>query len=491
MFNMKIRSFFIIALSSVCIHANAQYAEDALRFSQTTFGGTARIQAIGGAQNAIGADISNLTGNPAGLGFYRGSDFSITPSLRFGSTESRYFGNVTSDQKDNFNIGSLGVVLTQLNQDYTGEYTTNGWVSYSFAFGMNRINNFHSRRYFQGLNPSSSLAQRYAENANANGLSPVGEYSGVEDMAFDLLVIDGSAGSYYALANGNQVQEQNDLVRGAQNEWTFAFGANYSNKLYLGASVGIGSINYDRETQYKESEINDTIYGLSDFTLNEDLNINGSGVNLKVGLIFRPVDFIRIGASAQTPTWYGMEEGFSTYLRSTVNDTAYSLQDNTINSIFEYDLRTPARFNGGLALFFNKNGFISADIEYVNYSKAQVNAGSNFSSFKNINNTEIRNSYQGVFNYRIGAEYKIGDIALRGGYALYGDPYKNQSIDRSKTSITGGLGYRIEDYYFDVAYVHSYYNSLYSPYFLDDGTEPTVTTKYESNSILFTIGTRF
>ena len=97
---MNRKIFLVIAGMFFTGSISAQYAEDALRFSRTFPGGTARIMGMAGAQNALGADISSLVGNPAGLGFYRSSDFSISPTLRFNTTESKTFGNLSSEKRD-------------------------------------------------------------------------------------------------------------------------------------------------------------------------------------------------------------------------------------------------------------------------------------------------------------------------------------------------------------------------------------------------------
>lgn len=492
---MKIRFSIILFLSFITHSLKAQYAEDALRSSETTFGGTARIQSMAGAQTAIGGEIGNLSGNPAGLGFYRRSDFSLSPALRFGSSETEFLGNLHTENRDNFNISSMGFVITQLNQNYTGSDVKNGWVSYSFGLGVNRINTFHSNRFFSGFNTQNSLSQFYSESANQYGLSSDylqnDQITTMEDMAYASYIVDYDFNDsvYYAISTGNQLQKQRDKIKGAQNMWSFAFGANYSNKLYLGASIGLGSLKYRRITQYEETGITDTIYNVSDFKLNEDHNLSGTSFNLKLGFIYRPIDLIRIGASIQTPDYYSMIETFTTDLRSTRNDTALTF--DPLRYVFEYNLRAPFRINYGVAFFFKKYGFISADVEQVNYGQARLNTSSDDINFESKNNSDIKNTYKKAFNYRFGGEVNIGSFALRAGYAIYGDPFKNTIIDRSRTSITGGMGYKIENYYVDLAFINTAYKNLYTPYTLNNNTEPRVNTNYQFNTVLLTIGTKF
>lgn len=473
--------------------AKAQYAEDAIRFSNTTIGGTARVLGFAGAQTAIGGDLGNFAGNPAGLGFYRRSDFSFSPTFRFNTTESSGLGKLSTEQKNNFNIGNLGFVITNLNQDYTGREVVNGWVSYSFGLTMNRINNFHQNRFFTGTNPSSSISQYFAENANSiPGYIPDTLVSSLEDMAWFgyLLNYDTVNNRYTPVSTGNVNQKQKDLIKGSQNEWTFAFGANYSNKLYLGASLGIGSLSYTRETQFVESAISDPENNVTSLTLNETHRLSGSSVNLKVGAIYRPVDLVRFGVSIQTPNFYRIDENFKTDLSSIRNNSTVSTF-TPLEYILQYSLNTPYRYNGGVALFFGKLGFITADAEYVNYSQARVRTELDDFNFGDNNNADINRLFTNTLNLRLGAEARLGDIALRAGVANYGDTYKSAAIDDSRMLLTAGIGYRAEDYYIDFAFVNSSYKSVYSPYFLANGSQPTINNKINTNSLVITFGTRF
>jgi hypothetical protein len=480
--------FSVIAYSSF-----AQYEEDALRFSQNFIGGTARIIGMAGAQQALGADISSLTGNPAGLGFYRKSDFSISPTLRFNTTESSVYNTLSSERRDNFNIGSVGFSIAQVNQDYTGRERQQGWVSQSFAFSYSRKNNYYEDRYFQGNNVNNgSITQYFAQLANAGDTASIfdGNINTIEDMAWNGYMIDyDSTSTFIGLSSGNNTQSQIDRIEGSQNEWSFGFGANYSNKLYLGASLGISSVRYEQTTKFNESKINDPTYNLQDVQLNERLNVEGNSVNFRIGTIFRPIDLIRIGLSLQSPDYYNFDERFSTDASSRANGTGYSF--SPLDYFFQYRLRTPFKYQGGLAFFLNKYAIISGDVEFMDYSSNRLSAQGINSDFGPQENANMNNLYQNTMNYRLGAELKFGDLALRAGYANYGDPYRNPSYDQSRQFITAGLGYRYINYYVDFAFSNQQYTSKYSPYFLDAGNEPVVTTTHTINSLILTLGTRF
>ncbi len=467
--------------------STAQYVNDAARFSQTTFGGTARITAIGGAQTAIGGDISNLAGNPAGIGVYRSSDFSISPSLNFNRSTATYFGEKTPAGVDNLNVGSLGVVFAQTFSDYTGKDNTSGWVSAGLGFGFNKINNFRNDFIVSGNNTDNSITHYFADELNQfteNSLA---------DAAFNSFLVNYDANtSYYIPAiNSNTYQVDKISTSGAQNEWVINTGGNYANKFYIGAGLGITGLRYNETADYSERGFvdvggNDTT--LQRFTITDSRRVSGTGYNFKIGGIFRPVDFIRIGATVQTPTYYQLSETSEVVLEADLADSLRLFTASTeLNYAFDYNLRTPFKYNVGVALFFKKLGFITADIEQVNYDLTALSANS-FSDFEIENNKDIRVSFTNVTNYRLGAEAKLGAISLRGGYAYYPHPLANTS---ATTSYTGGIGYKVADYYFDITVVNSQWSKTHNSYTIVNGKTPSADVQFNRNSVQLTFGTRF
>jgi len=153
----------ILIISSLLLSAyllQAQYAEDALRYSQIYYQGTARNMATGSALGAMGADFSTLSSNPAGLGMYRGGEFSITPEIFNRKITSTYNGTTSEDARTNFDLSNVGLV-TSKNISRGG----NGWKYFNFGFGMNRLNNYNSNSVIQGMNPNNSRIDVYYEQA--------------------------------------------------------------------------------------------------------------------------------------------------------------------------------------------------------------------------------------------------------------------------------------------------------------------------------------
>ena len=95
---MKLKNILFTSLlvTGLSYSADAQFVGDAFRFSQENSGGTARFKGLGNAKTALGGDISSITGNPAGLGFFGQSDMSITVNYNNANNKGTYFGNRAS-----------------------------------------------------------------------------------------------------------------------------------------------------------------------------------------------------------------------------------------------------------------------------------------------------------------------------------------------------------------------------------------------------------
>ena len=69
----------------------AQNDVDAIRFANTIPGGTARNIGAGSIMGAIGGDMGGISSNPASLGLFRRSEFSLSPSMAFMKTKTNFF----------------------------------------------------------------------------------------------------------------------------------------------------------------------------------------------------------------------------------------------------------------------------------------------------------------------------------------------------------------------------------------------------------------
>jgi long-subunit fatty acid transport protein len=179
-----------------------------------------------------------------------------------------------------------------------------------------------------------------------------------------------------------------------------------------------------------------------------------------------------LGFTFQTPTWYSLNDeyaadtyaNYSGYLYNPTDDIEEVLgeyQEFTDIFLSNYNLNTPLKIGGGATVFLGKNGFLSADVDWVDYGSARINTN-DFD--EGPDNLEIQNLYTSTINFRFGAEYKYSNFRFRGGYAYYGDPIANSDYDRSTQQISGGLGMKINKFSIDFALVNSKFNTLYSSY---------------------------
>lgn len=504
----------MISLGLVCLlsAANAQvqqgsfgYYNDALRYSQHQTFGTARLAGLGGSGSVLGGDVSSAILNPAGLGMFNRSQFTFTPGFSSLQTEGNSFGLSPNDEATRFTIANLGVVIN-FNK---GDLVPGSFRGGSLAITYNRMNDFKRNVLISGFNGSSSIIDAMLQQAD--GLFPE-ELGGISQVGYDHYLINPDPNDetlYHSPVLGFPTQTETLRSQGYMDQINLAYGTNFDDKIYLGAGLGIVTANYTNSRIFIEQFNNEP---LSNFTIDERLDVNGSGVNFNIGAIFRPVDLVRFGVSYTSPTYFNFsEEGDNIYVSEWNNyDVANFTDDNgnrliledtvlgtleTATDIFfsNFNLRTPSRLNAGVALFFSKNGFITADIERLNYSKANVSSGDFFTG--NDNET-IENIYNAVTNFRLGAEYRYKVFRFRLGFAKDADPYKNNfddiDLDRSRKTISGGVGINMGKYFFDLAVVNTQYDQSFRSYRLfDNVNSPQAIINHNLTNARLTFGLNF
>ncbi|MEI7661114.1 MAG: hypothetical protein WCK34_02895 [Bacteroidota bacterium] len=486
------KSFILsLLIATACLSVNAQTAEDALRYSRVFYSGTARFNGLSGASGAVGLDISTFATNPAGIGLYKNSEATITLAPAFSNTSSSYNGNNSSDFTGNMGLGNAGVVL---NLNPLGKNSSGSVKSINVGIAFNRQNDFNNRIVIHGVNNTNSMMQGYVNTLNGSS-EYIAPASLQDNYPFDiglayntnLLGYDPVSKLYYCDAPvGGVIQDKTITTSGSMNELDLSVGGSLEDKLFLGMTLGISSINYVESSIYSETRADTSIHNFYSFNYRYDLHTRGTGVNLKLGLIYIPANWIRLGASIHTPTWYpNMRDEWYSSMRSTFSDSTNwsGAQDSPIGT-YDYQMLTPFRAMGSLAFVFGRIGLISADYEYVDYSRARFNSTDD--NFTDVNN-QIKSSYQSWGTVRIGTEWKISNFRLRGGCAYYSDPYKSEQNKSDRIQVSGGIGYRGKHYFADLAYV---WTKMNQDYYLYDLANPAPVT-YKTSSLLATIGFRF
>jgi len=482
----------------------AQSDEDALRYSQLSFGGTARFMGLSGAFGALGGDFGSLSENPAGIGLYRNSEFSLSPAVTGIHVQSNYISNVSTGDAYKFNLGSMGLVISS---DLTKSDPNNKWKRLNFGFGINRLNDYNSSAYFSGYNNSNSLVDYYAEQANQGGgvapsqitsTYPFG--AGLFYQAY-LLNPDVSDTSFYntAIEGGNVQQDGSISQNGSTSEFLFSIGSNYDDHLLLGMSLGMPSIHYNSTINWRETDANNVHSDFNDFTLINFLSTNGTGFNAKFGATYIFNDVIRVGAALHTPTYYWMHDDYSATINSNLNSVG-GISYPSPQGSYNYDLVTPWRAVGSVAAYYKKYGFISLDYELADYSSMSYHFKRNVSidekAIESSLNQTINLKYKLASNVRVGAEFAYDMFRLRGGVAYYGSPFQSGIAtgdnDYSRMSFSGGVGIRGQHAFFDVAYVRTTAKEFYQPYTLvNQQPVPGVSLDKTTNNFLATVGLKF
>lgn len=495
---MKFR--FLLSMAVIVAAAgqvHAQYSEDALRFSRSQWGGTARFKAIG-AQTGIGGDLSSVGGNPAGIGLFTRSEFSFTPEFNGYNNNAQYLGQQTIIRADKLGIANASIVFNTHITKPQGAKLDQGWIGLNFGLAYNKTQTFNNNTSYSGTNPKNSIADYFSEIATANYGAPSSLTTGsLERMAYDNYVIgyDSPGKYYFPETDVNNLQTKNDMRIGNQSEVNFAVGANYSNQFYIGASVNVTSLSYTADDNYKESGFNVTENNDYSLTYRQSQITRGSGVNARIGAIYKPVPSVRLGAVLESPTWYTIDDSYGEGLDTRYGKNKVDSQFVNADQIYDftYKLRTPLKLSTGIGYFFNDRGFISADVDYVDYSTMNFTETNNADRSVIVdNNKAVLAKYKSVINYRVGAEYKVDKLMFRAGYGVQGDPYQNSVNSEFKVNTySGGLGYRINGYYIDLSYQKIMFNSDKLPYSLDDNTHSIAKVKSERNNVFLTIGSRF
>lgn len=469
----------------------AQNASDVLRYSYLQPGGTARFMGAGGAFGALGAEFGSISQNPAGLALFRTDELTLTPSLSFAGTDASLpGGDKYKDDKSKFGFDNVGLVFN----------TTPGgphWKAFNFAIGYNRLADYNRVAYYEG-NANGSIMNGFFEDYQAGITDPFGNELAVEGNAIypdqDGNLTYDFAGNENALVN----RAQAITTFGRMNEMTLSFAGNYDEKLMVGATVGVPFVNYRLEGEYIESDPGQpqqpgNVEFFDQLTYTEFLRSSGVGVNLKLGVIYKVSQAFRLGAAFHTPTALSLTDSYSNtfaYDYTVGNVPSKGEILNSPEGTFDYKLRTPWRASASAALVVKKFGFLSADVEWVDYAANRYNFTADVASqdnqqFERAVNTDIQRSYKQAMNVRLGAELALNEFRLRGGFNLLGKP--EEGATNFNTAITAGAGVRGKAFYLDLGWRLGQGKGSIQPY----ADAPLVSTQTVTNDFLLTLGFKF
>ncbi|TWR26178.1 hypothetical protein FPZ42_11160 [Mucilaginibacter achroorhodeus] len=477
----------VIAIVAFTENTFAQYSQDAIRFSTGQPGSTSRVKAVGNAGTALGGDLSNLTGNPAGLGFFTRSEISVTPELDGAKTKSTYFGQGATDNKNTFNLAHAGVVIYNPLTKARGADKTKGWLSVNYGVGYGRTNDLYGNFRYAASNANNTINDYFAGQANNFGTDQ-GTLGGMA-LAQGLIGRTGTAPYVSNSAPGAVGQEYYSEKQGGLSSVDFSIGANYSNKLYLGLALSFSDLRYNAyNTFYEDGTINGTSNAYTSAYSQSQIT-RGTGFSARLGAIYKPVESVRLGVNITSPTFYNIDDSFQEGISSTINN-GQALEGNSGNYNLNYNLRTPWKAAGGAAVFIKNIGFITGDVEYIDYASAHLSSNDSYNADV-IDNPDIKSIYRSTVNARVGAEIRATNfLSIRGGYGIMGSPNKDKSIASDIKTVSGGLGFRFGSYYVDATYTHSSGDRTQFAY--DLGTaSPYALLRNSNNNGYLTLGYRF
>ena len=524
-------------LLTASLSMSGQSVLDALNSISSQTKGTARYSAMAGAFGALGGDMTSMKQNPAGIGVYRSSELSVPAGFNFYDNQVNSSRN---NRNNDFyftgdNMGVIGVI----------NFKNGALRNLNFGFAYNSVANFNNEYRADWSNIRTSLTQLIASKASALDCGPAdlaigSSYNPYNSMPWlsvlgyntNLIYHSPSAvtpNHYEAIFNTQQSSGNaylTNITTGSIDEYDFNVSGNIRDVFYWGLSVNVTNISYHQQSYYGENlqninvnnnynrnvktSVTDGSYELSNYLLTK-----GYGTGLKLGLIYRPVNFLRMGVAFHTPTYYLMSDTYSAAVDYRFNKVdgqplagrADDIDNQTDIGQINYKFTSPWHVMGSLAFVFNKGGIISVDYEYT---AAKDMYYSDIYADYSYTNDVMQSQVKGIHNIRVGAEYRITPLfSARAGYSYETSPLGSSYFNGTNTpliaegtichyqvpgdvhNISCGLGYRINNISFDAAYV--FRTQDYSIFAYEGAImNPQLTILNMNNhSVKLTLGYRF
>ncbi len=512
------KRIILMGFTCISIHAIAQTPEDALRNTFYTQGGTARNLAIGGANGSLGGDINAAYVNPAGLGFYKTNEFVLTPAFQFYKNKYNYRQTPSTSKKNAIGYGTSGWVWG---------YARDTTRSRALSLSINQVANFNNYIKYAGLNNYSSFAEQFAEEftnshlsindaLNTNSQVPYGAAPALYTYLIDTVKVNGQykvmAAPEYILDAGQAIKQEMEMkTTGGINEIALAFASNKRDRWYFGGTIGIPIVSYKQALTFKESDTSArTNNHFNSFTYTDNISQNGVGVNIKMGVIYRPQDYIRLGLAVHSPSFMMIDEKRETSIQTQLENPIgnFSVSSNTFTNgqkgKYSYGQSTAWKIIGSASYVFREienvkrqRAFITADVEYVTHGASRFtsledSATAGEKQYYKALGKAVDENYKGAFNFRVGGELKFNTFMGRLGFAYYGNPYeKVMNVKGNRMLLSGGLGYRHKGIFVDVTYLHAITKDVNFPYALADRANTYASVKQQKGNVIATVGFKF
>ncbi|MCR4824697.1 MAG: outer membrane protein transport protein [Bacteroidales bacterium] len=489
---------------ALAVSAGAQNMYDAMTFSQNQYYGTARSMAMGNAVTALGGDLGSVVINPAGSAVAGYGQFTITPGFTLSAVNSAW-----SPEGENSYGSPNGLSQTRMNLPNVGlsmEFKTgrrSGVKALTFSVISSQTDNYNFASEAFGTNSRTSKIAEFADAAYGYAESVLANYNSFNnsDAPWDLLTSyqGGMYGPYgwdglyagvtesiaddasYHYVPGALSQTSSRTKRGSKNDLIMNLGLNISDRVYVGFNVGLPSARYRYNESFYESAVDPGQFPIiyedmeesyvtyfNRGTYSYDYMADVTGIYAKIGVILRPTDALRLGATFQTPTAYTVSERWQHYASTTFDDSYYNDSQYSPEGEYEYTLRSPYRASFGLAYTLGKAGAISVDYELADYSVMRFSElhrnrlASDAFLAQNLTNRYFAGVAHSV---RVGGEFKVTpEFAVRAGYTLATSPERYWTDSSGMTVTADDYADNFYDYYDRV-------KNLVTPHYYKDRTQ--------------------
>lgn len=484
--NQTLFLFFAFLFS---ISINAQNENDVVRYIGGSPMGTARYSGMAGAFGALGGDLTTPIINPAGSAIYRKSEISLTPGFEFNNVNSSVNGFSESELTNKFVFSNLGYVSSSSTEQNRDLY-------FNFSMGYSKTADYNRNSSLQYLNNSSSMLFSFTDRAYGIFVSDLYEMDPFSSyLAYETYLIDDHPDTptvyttqpLYEL-DFNSVEQKNRIEeKGSSGEIFFNFSTGIMEKVFLGATVSFIKGNYEVTSNFKEYTTVDSLL-LDNFTFNYLQKTEISGADFKLGLIYKPEKWLRLGLAYHIPYNLTIRDEFSTNMRSTWKDGDVISMESP-EGFIEYEIRKPGKWIVSAAFVSGFRGLLSLDVEWMNYGASKITSRDfDFSQENAIISETLRNT----LTVRVGGELWLGHFNFRLGYAYRQNPYVI-TADSGKdfyNTYSGGVGI-LTDVGFFINLSLSYREDGNSYYPYGNDIAPLITDEYSSTEILLSLGMKF
>lgn len=490
--NILITFFLFIAVASL----SAQTATEAYRLSLSNPLGTARNLGTGNSMFAIGPDFSVIGSNPAGIGGYWKSEFTLTMGGQFTNYTSAFNtdkSNTLDGNYDIFTMPNIGFVLASRSRN-------SRWKTSNWAIGYNRMAEYRRELNYRG-STLGSITDSWKESAF--GKTP-DELNGFEEgLAYTSgAIYDFEEDRVYETDYGlhpdyRLFKTENSYLEGGKSELFLGYGANYDNKILFGFTFNMPLVNYTEYRDYSEVDgPDDGVQYFNDLDYNTYINSSGYGVNGKFGVTFKPNKYFNISFAAHTPTKLFMTDNYNSSVTYDFTDGTHDgpIRTESPYGSFHYAVVTPWSLQGGIGIIAGEQGFIGASVKWTDYSAMRFDYSVNGNGYyyedeEQEVNRDIDINYGSALDINLGGEFVIRAFRLRGGVSLAQSAYSNDN--NFDPAYHAGIGFRSDIYYIDFGYKWTNQSEGYLPYETTDAPQPLVQIDNNHHALYGTVGFKF